>query len=156
MENIQSTIQQIAESNLKDESYFIAEVVVSSSKGPAKVSILLDSDQGVTIDDCAELSRSVGNIMEEREILDAKYTLEVSSPGVDHPLSLVRQYKKNQGRMLKITTSDGAELKGKLLEASDDSIVIEKETKKGKKVAEEPITLAYSDIKKAVVQVSFK
>ena len=115
---------------MKDETFFIADVTVSSLKGPTKVSILLDGDMGVTIDDCVEMSRAVGNALEEDNMIDAKYTLEVSSPGVDHPLSDVRQYKKNIGRKLRVTLSDGKDVKGKLAEVTDKLIVVEKETKK--------------------------
>lgn len=156
MENLKSIVNQISEENLKDSTFFIVDVNVSSDKGPTKITILLDSDNGVTIDDCVSLSRAVGGTLEERNLIDAKYTLEVTSPGVDHPLNTVRQYRKNIGRKLKLTTTEGAEFKALLKEVSDEKILLDKEVKKGKKIDHEPVELAYNEIKKAIVQVSFK
>ena len=156
MESIATIVRQLAEENLKGEEYFIADVSVSSGNGPSKIAILLDSDEGVNIDDCAELSRAVGHILEERDIIGGKYTLEVSSPGVDFPLSSLRQYKKNIGRGVKITLSDGKDVKGKLKDATDAKLVVDKEKKKGKLTTYEEIEIPMSEVKKTIVQVSFK
>lgn len=141
---------------MKDSTFFIVDVLVSADKGPTKITILLDNDNGVNIDDCASLSRAVGHYLEENEIIDDKYTLEVTSPGVDHPLNSVRMFRKNIGRRLKITTSEGKEIKALLKEVNDDKVLLDKEVKKGKKIDHEPLEMEYGQIKKAIVQVSFK
>lgn len=156
LKNLQLIIEQLAEDNLPGEEYFIVDINVSSEKGPSKISILLDGDNGVTIDDCVKLSRAVGNLLEENEIMESKYTLEVTSPGVDYPLSSIRQYKKNIGRKLKVTNKEGKDIKGLLKEVSEEKITIDKEIKKGRKISYEPIELAFNEIKKTIVQVSFK
>ncbi len=156
LENLQSIVHQLATDNLKGDEFFLADVSVSSEKGPAKISILLDGDNGVTIDDCAVLSRAIGNILEEQNIIGSKYTLEVSSPGVDYPLSSLRQYLKNIDRHLKVTTKEGKEIKGILKGASEEFISLDREVKKGKKITHEPLQLATDEIKKTIVQVSFK
>lgn len=156
LENLKSIVSKISEENLKDSTFFIVDIIVSADKGPTKITILLDADNGVNIDDCANLSRSVGHYLEENELIDSKYTLEVTSPGVDHPLNSVRMYKKNIGRKLKVTTSEGNEIKALLKEVSDDKVLLDKEVKKGKKIDHEPIELTFDQIKKAIVQVSFK
>lgn len=140
------------ETLIADTSLFVVGVTVSESKIRRKVSVFLDSDQGITIEECSKVSRELGNLLEE-EIEDA-FTLEVSSPGADSPLLSVRQYAKNIGRTLKVLKKDLSELKGKLLEVSEESIVIETEAKK--KIKPEVITVQLEEIKEAKVVISFK
>ncbi len=156
MKNLQKIVLDIAEKNLTNEDFFIADVVVSSETGPCKIFIFLDGDKGVTIDDCVALSRAVANVLEEEDLVDSKYTLDVSSPGVDFPLNSIRQYTKNVGRDVKVTTTDGTDLKGKLTKVTNEGIVLDKEVKKGKKISLEATELAFNEIKKTIVQVSFK
>jgi len=134
----------------------LVNVSVSALSGPQKVTILLDGDQGVTIDDCAELSRSLTEVMEEQGLIGDNFTLEVSTPGVDKPLALKRQYARNTGRRLKIYRNDKSTLEGKLSEVREDSITVEVETGEGKKKEVNAVTIGFADIEKAVVQVSFK
>ncbi|MEQ8926487.1 MAG: ribosome maturation factor RimP [Fulvivirga sp.] len=156
MENLKSIVTKLAEANLTKKEHFLVEVIVSADKGPTKITILLDGDDGVTIDDCAEMSRAVGFALEEDEIVDSKYTLEVTSPGVDYPLDTLRQYKKNIGRKLKITTSEGKDVKGILKEVNEKGVLLDKEVKKGKKIDHVPLEMAFDQIKRTIVQVSFK
>jgi ribosome maturation factor RimP len=156
MKNLQTIVRDIAEKNLTSEDFFIADIVVSSESGPCKIFIFLDGDNGVSIDDCVALSRAVANVLEEEDLVDSKYTLDVSSPGVDFPLNSERQYNKNVGRGVKVITTAGTELRGKLINVTANGIALDKEVKKGNKVSHEPIELAYEDIKRTIVQVSFK
>ena len=154
--DLKARIIELVHDNLMNEQHFLVDVIISSNKGPRKVLILVDGDEGITIDDCATLSRKVGFQLEEGEAIEDKYTLEVSSPGVDFPLSMNRQYKRNIGRKLKVITADNIEFVGNLLEVGEESIKLNKEIKKGKKKAFEEVDLPFSDINKAIVQVSFK
>jgi ribosome maturation factor RimP len=156
LKNLKSIIKQKAESFLRSEEHFIVDVIVSSEKGPSKILILLDGDNGVSIDDCVSLSRAVGNEMEEEELMEDKYTLEVSSPGIDFPLSSPRQYSKNIERSVKVYTEEGEEIKGVLKEVDEKGILLDKEVKKGKKISYEPMQLPFGKIIKTIVQVSFK
>ena len=156
LKNLQSGIRQMAEGFLTNNEHFIVDVLVSTEKGPSKILVLLDGDNGVTIDDCVSLSRAIGHELEENEIMESKYTLEVSSPGVDFPLSSHRQYLKNIGRSVKVYTNEGKEIKGILKEISESVMLLDKEVKKGKKITFEPMELPLEDVKKTIVQVSFK
>ena len=78
--------------------------------------ILLDSDEGITIQECADISRSLDQELEAVETPETNYALEVSSPGLDQPLRLPRQYQKNVGRDLKVTLETGQALTGTLVE----------------------------------------
>ncbi len=85
------------------------------------------------------------------------YTIEVSSPGLDYPLSSKRQYLKNIGRDLKVTTSADKEVVGKLLEVDDAGIkMLVRKKEKGKKAPEEEVSIPFEEVKKSIVQVSFK
>lgn len=95
-------IRGLVEQNLSPDK-FVVEVLLSGNKIPKRVLIIIDGDQGVTIDDCAELSRFLSKQFDERNYFgDDNYLLEVSTPGLDHPLKLKRQYYKNTGRNLKV------------------------------------------------------
>lgn len=153
--DLKDKIISLVESNL-EESHFLVDVVISAKRGPKKVLILLDGDHGVTIDHCARLSRILGQLLDEEELIDDKYMLEVSSPGVDYPITLDRQYRKNIGRNIKVSLKDGTEAKGKLMEVNENGILLDREKKKGKKMEYELSKLLFLEIDKSIVQVSFK
>ncbi len=154
--NLKEVILGIATEYLKDDSYFLVDVVVKGINGKTKILVLLDGDDGINIDDCASLSRQISARLELEDIMDIAYVLEVSSPGLDHPLMLERQYKKNVGRQLKLVTKEGASMKGKLTGISGETLEFDKEVKEKKKVNFEHIQIPISDIEKANVLVSFK
>ena len=106
---LEEQIKKVAEERLANDGQFIVDVTVSARKGPKKVLIIMDGDQGVNIDDCADLSRRVSQELEEKSFFEEAYTLEVSTPGVDQPLKLKRQYVKNIGRKLKVKLPDKME-----------------------------------------------
>lgn len=155
-------IRHLAESKLANESQFIVDVVISSRQGPRKVLILLDGDQGVSIDDCADLSREVAKALDEHNWIEDNYTLEVSTAGIDQPLKLLRQYKKNIGRRVKIklkeaAIEDGAlTLEGALAEVDADKIVLNQDAGSGKKKEVRTREIPFTEIEKTLVMVSFK
>ncbi len=132
--------------------YYLVDVVVSDSKIRKKITVFIDSDEGISIDECGEVSRKLGTELEE--IIDVAFVLEVSSPGADSPLKFERQYIKNIGRTLKIILDDLSEVKGTLSQVSNGKITIEPEAKK--KIKPEVMTLLIENIKEAKVIISFK
>ncbi|HYG18927.1 MAG TPA: ribosome maturation factor RimP [Ohtaekwangia sp.] len=148
-------IKRIVEETLTDPSQFLVEVLVSAKKGPKKVLIIIDGDNGISIDDCALVSREVSARLDESGLLDDSYLLEVSTPGLDHPLKLERQYRKNIGRKLKVKLPDRT-AEGKLTEVGANKIVLEEETGAGKKKEIVRLDIEFSQIEKAFVLVSFK
>ena len=86
---------------------------------------------------------------------DGNFSLEVSSPGLDEPLKLKRQYKKNVGRFVEVTLLDGTKKEGKLLEASEDGILIEWEEGKGKKKETKQETILFEQVKTTKIQIKF-
>jgi len=147
-------IRKIAEEKLVD-GQFLIDVVVTSRKGPKKVMIIADADQGFSIDDCAEMSRHLSKVLDERNLIEDNYMLEVTTPGVDFPLKLNRQYQKNIGRSLKIKLKEGV-IEGRLVQVTDNNITLEKESGSGKKKVISNEVVPFANIDKAFVLISFK
>ena len=156
MSDLKHVIVDLVEKHLPDAEHFIVEVKIERVADKTKVLVLVDADQGMTIAACAKLSRALSGELETSELLEDAYTLEVSSPGLDYPLTEKRQYLKNQGRSLKVYLHTGEEILGKLKEVEELGIklgVTKKE--KGKKSDEEERIVSFTEIKKSIVQVSF-
>ncbi len=148
-------IERLAKTLVTDKSQFIVEVVASLRKKPNKLIVIIDGDNGVTIDDCAELSRAISETLDKSEILKDPFMLEVSTPGLDHPLKLLRQYHKNKGRKVRVKHTNGV-VEGVLTGVSEKEITLQEETGKGKKKEVKEISIPFSDIDKTFVLVSFK
>jgi ribosome maturation factor RimP len=156
MSDLKHVILDLVQKHLPDASHFIVEVKVERVLDKTKILILVDADQGMTIAACASLSRALSGELETNELLEEAYTLEVSSPGLDYPLTEKRQYLKNLERSLKVYLLTGTEVLGKLKEVNELGIklgVTKKE--KGKKSVEEEQLISFNEIKKSIVQVSF-
>ncbi len=153
---ITEEIKKIAEEKLMDPAHFVIDVIVSQ-RGTQKVLIVVDGDNGVTIDDCAEISKRVSTVLDTATFLKDSYLLEVSTPGLDQPLRLMRQYVKNIGRKLRVRTKDNLSvIEGKLVSVSPESITLEQETGMGKKKENKLIDIQFSEIDKSFVLISFK
>lgn len=159
--SIKERIESLLNPIMEAENFFIVNIIVKPSKASQRVTILVDNDEGITIQECTSISRRLAKQLEELEVFTEAYNLEVSSPGLDQPLILMRQYKKNIGRNLKITLKSGDVLTGKLIEAADDKIKIQlPEPKKKPKAPVEPLELEkeidLEEISKAMIEISFK
>lgn len=115
-----------------------------------RIYVFIDGDSGIIIDDCVDLSRQIEGSL-DREVEDFK--LNVASAGLDSPLKLTRQYKKNVGQTLSVTTMTGEKHEGELMDADDEKIVLHIRAKK--KCDDVDMTFAYKDIKTAKIVVKF-
>ncbi|KQW53477.1 ribosome maturation factor RimP [Nocardioides sp. Root1257] len=110
--------------------------------------IAVDKDGGVTLDEVADATREVNRVLDESDVMgEQPYTLEVTSRGVDRPLTLERHWRRNADRLVKVTFTDGESVTGRILEASAESAAID--------VSGQRRDVAYADVKKALVQVEF-
>jgi len=142
-------IRKLAEEAMaEDDSLFLVDVKIKGNTGNQKVLVFVDGDNGISIDACSRISRRISADLEEVDVIPGKYTLEVSSPGLDFPIVLHRQYVKNVGRALDVELNNGSKEEGELLEVTDDAIVL-----KGEK---ENRSLKFEEIKQSKVKVSFK
>ena len=153
---IREQIITMIEPLLAGSPYYLVEVQTSKSRINPKITVLIDSDTGISIDECGEISRQLDQQMEESALIGGAYTLEVSSPGIEFPLSLLRQYQKNVGRSLKVVKTDGVEKRGILITVLDDHIVLQQEGIRKKKEEATEFVIPIAEISKAQVQISFK
>ncbi len=125
-----------------------------------KLEVFIDADSGLTLEKCRSISRYLENYLDTEGVLGEKYTLEVSSPGIDRPLKLTRQYQKNIGRQVEVTLADGSKETGTLDAVSEEAIVLHQEEKKkeGKKniKIEKKNQIPFESIRQTLVKVSFK
>ena len=137
-DTLEQRIAAIAEGVLSDASHFLVAVFVRGVRGSRVVEIFIDGDQGILVDMLVKYSREISFMLDTEDFIDGKYKLEVSSPGLDRPLSALRQYTKHIGRKLKvkIQTSEGSTVqKGVLADVGDDFIELTVANKEIRKIA---------------------
>lgn len=111
--------------------------------------VAVDRDGGVSMDDIADATREISRLLDDSDALgEAPYTLEVSSPGVDRPLTLPRHWRRNIGRLVKVTTTNGSTVTGRVLESGDESARLD--------VNGKTRDVLFEDVAKAKVQIEFK
>lgn len=125
------------------------EAVELSPAGKRRVlRIAVDTDGGVTLDDIAEATKQVSSVLDASDVMgEQAYTLEVTSRGVDRPLTLPRHWRRNQGRLVKVSLVEGGEVTGRIGASDDERVAIDVEGSSRE--------LAYADIAKARVQIEF-
>lgn len=120
------------------------------------IKVFIDSDEGMSIEKCVKYNRKLYSEIEEKAMFpDGNFSLEISSPGVDEPLKMHRQYTKNKGRNVLVTFKDATEKEGKLLEVTETDIIIEQTTGKGKKAETHQHVIPFENIKSTTVQIKF-
>ncbi len=155
--DLAQSISAFLEQQMPSDAHFLVDVSVKTlGSDRMKVSVLADSDKGITIEECGILSRKLGKWLEENSSLSSAYTLEVSSPGVDFPLQSQRSFLKNIGRSLLVITNDLEKLEGTLLEVHTEYIkLMPLQPSKKKTIVVEPFDVQLDKIKKATVQIVF-
>lgn len=147
-------IQGFLSSLLENETDLF--LVTLKIKPTNNIKIYIDGDDGVTIQRCVNINRKLYKLIEEKAMYPAgDFSLEVSSPGVDEPLKLYRQYKKNIGRNVEVVFNDDTKKEGKLIEATETDIIIETTEGKGKKAVTQHVLIPLANVKKAIIQIKF-
>jgi ribosome maturation factor RimP len=148
-------VRQLVEDALSEEnSLFLIDLEFLPD---SKISIIIDGDEGVPLNECIRVSKAVEADLDREE---EDYSLEVSSPDITKPLLVFRQYKKNIGRTLSVKTAE-AKVEGKLSEVLEESIVLQwsarepKPVGKGKVTVQKTATISYSNIVQAKVKLIF-
>tara|TARA_B100000787_G_scaffold81298_1_gene59980 strand:+ start:162 stop:626 length:465 start_codon:yes stop_codon:yes gene_type:complete len=141
---------------LKEHTHlFLIDIEIASDN---KITIIIDGDQGVRVEDCIAISRAIEHNLDREE---EDFSLDVFSAGVSRPLSMPRQYKKNLGRNLQLRTTQGETLEGKITQTTDNEVTLEwkarepKPVGKGKVTVHKKAVLPYTDIVEAKVMVTF-
>ena len=155
--NIETQIRAVEQKVMalisSDPEAFLVEVKIRPGNN---IKIYIDADHGISIDKLVQYNRTVYRQIDESGLFpNGDFSLEISSPGLDEPLKLYRQYLKNIGRYVEVLLKDGIKREGKLVSATSDEIVIEEE-KTSKKIREVvPHTISYNDIKTTKIQIKF-
>ncbi len=137
----------------EDPSYFLVHIKV---KPGHIIRVYIDGDQGLPIKQCTSFNRKLYKAIEEAAWFpEGDFALEVSSPGVDEPLILNRQYVKNIGRNVEVILNDETVYVGNLKEVTDKDILIEWTAGKGKKATQEQLLIPFENIKSTIVQIQF-
>ncbi|HMI59635.1 MAG TPA: hypothetical protein VK518_01965 [Puia sp.] len=147
-------VESLVQALLADDSgYFLVEVRVKPTNN---LKIFIDGDQGIPIEKCVQINRALYKKLEELGLFpNGDFSLEVSSPGLDEPLKLLRQYKKNIGRQVELILQDGSKKEGRLMEVSEDGIIIEEIKGKNKKKEVINHAFLFDNIKTTKIQVVF-
>ncbi len=149
----QSIEALIARLLLETADIFLVSVNIKPTNN---IKVFLDADSGLNIDKCVKINRAMYRTIEEEGWYpDGNFSLEVSSPGIDEPLKLVRQYKKNIGRNIEVTFLDDTKTEGKLIEVTDKEIKLEYIEGKNKKAVTIIKDILLSDIKQTIVLIVF-
>lgn len=110
--------------------------------------IAVDGDNGVTLDDVADATKTVSQVLDASNVMgEQPYTLEVTSRGVDRPLTLPRHWRRNADRLVKVTTTDGETVTGRIAGSGEDTATLDVDGTRRE--------LAYAEVAKALVQVEF-
>ena len=120
---IQQKIEGFITTQLEESEVFLVEAKVLPGNN---IKVFLDADQGITIDKCTKVNRALYRHIEEEGLFpNGDFSLEVSSPGIDEPLKLHRQYRKNVGRKVEVTLNDDSKTEGKLVAVSGEGLTLE-------------------------------
>lgn len=132
---------------------FLVEVKIKPTNN---IKVFIDGDQGVSIEKLVRYNRKLYKEIEEDNLYpNGDFSLEVSSPGLDEPLKLHRQYLKNIGRYVEVTEKEGTLKEGKLLSAKETEIIVEEIRGKGKKMETVQHTIPFDNIKTTKIQIKF-
>ena len=120
------------------------------------IKVFLDADSGLGIEKCVKINRALYRAIEENGWYpDGNFSLEVSSPGLEEPLKMLRQYTKNIGRNIAVVLNDNSKAEGKLLRANEESIQLEYTVGKSKKAVTLTKDIPFDQIKQTTVQIAF-
>jgi ribosome maturation factor RimP len=149
----QKQVIELLEGEFARAGYEIEDVVIDATTRPPRLTVIADGDDGLDLDTIATLSRSASELLDRVDDESAPYVLEVTSPGVDRPLTTEKHYRRARGRKAELTLSDGSVVTGRLGETESGTVrLVVREGRQAKLTVRE---LPLADIAKAVVQVDF-
>ena len=149
---LKDQIAELITPALQQAGYFLEDINVVSPGNHRIVTVIVDGESALNLDQVTVASKLVSELVDEAAFMgETPFTLEVTSPGIDRPLTLPRHFAKNVTRLLKVTKSDGSVVTGRITSNSDLDVTLtvveKKETKE--------VVVAFSEIKRAVVEIEF-
>ena len=125
--------------------FYLEDVTITSAGRRSMLTVIVDGDTHLSLDQVTSATKAIGEIVESIQSLgETPFTLEVTSPGLDRPLTKVRHWQKNINRLVKVVLLDGLEIKGRIKDVNEVSATIDEKN------------ISYSDIKRATLEIEFK
>ncbi len=149
---LSDVIAELITPAILSEGFFLEEVQISNPGSHRIVICVIDGAKPLNLDEVASVSRIISALLDEAPLMgETPFTLEVSSPGVDRPLTLPRHWKKNVRRLIRATMLNGDVITGRLTEFNGESATLVENIKGRAKTH----ALVLADIKRAVVEIEF-
>jgi ribosome maturation factor RimP len=149
---LKDQISELVTPAVSDQGFYLEDVHVATPGSHRIVTCIVDGDASLNLDQVTTVSRVISELLDEAAFMgETPFTLEVTSPGVDRPLTQPRHFAKNIDRLLKIVKLDGSEVTGRILSNTDQDVTLTVTVKK--ETIEQTVSL--SEIKRAVVEIEF-
>jgi ribosome maturation factor RimP len=149
---LKDQVSELITPALHQAGYFLEDVNIVSPGQHRIVTVIVDGESGLNLDQVTVASKLVSELLDAATFMgETPFTLEVTSPGIDRPLTLPRHFAKNVDRLLKVTKTDGVTVTGRILSNTEDSVTLSVAEKKDVK----EVVVALSDIKRATVEIEF-
>ncbi len=149
-DDLASRVRQVIGQPISGQGADLEDVVIAGSRKRPVIRIIVDADDGLSLDKAADINRACAKAIDEVNVMgEQSYVVEVTSPGVSRPLTAARHWRRNLGRLVRIQPrEDGEVFTGRIVAASDTTATVD--------VAGSPREFPYRDVKKAVIQVELK
>ncbi|MEY4497736.1 MAG: hypothetical protein RLZZ364_1041 [Actinomycetota bacterium] len=149
---LKDQISELITPALQQAGYFLEDVNLVTPGNHRIVTVIVDGETSLNLDQVTVASKLVSELMDEAPFMgETPFTLEVTSPGIDRPLTLPRHFAKNISRLLKVTKTDGVVVTGRITSNNDDSVTLSVVEKRESK----EVVVALAEIKRAVVEIEF-
>ena len=149
---LKDQISELVTPAVREQGFYLEDIHVATPGSHRIVTCIVDGDSALNLDQVTSVSRIISELLDEATFMgETPFTLEVTSPGVDRPLTAPRHFAKNVDRLLKVIKVDGSEVTGRILSNSNNDVTLTVTVKK--ETRQEVIALA--DIKRAVVEIEF-
>jgi ribosome maturation factor RimP len=146
-----ASIEQALTPVVIDAGFFLEEVTLTTAGNRRLVICIVDGEKSLNMDEVTLISREISNLLEEAPFMgETPFTLEVTSPGVDRPLTLPRHWRKNVTRLVRITQTNGEVVTGRITSSDENAVTLAIEGKVSKEVV-----VVFADVKKAIVEIEF-
>lgn len=130
---------------LKSLGFYLEDITITSAGKRSMLTVIVDGDTHLSLDQVTAATKAIGELVEGIQSLgDSPFTLEVTSPGIDRPLTKPRHWRKNIDRLIKVILLDGKEVKGRIKDASELSATVDQQV------------ILFTDIKRAILEIEFK
>lgn len=146
-----TSIEQALTPVVIEAGFFLEEVTLTSAGNRRLVTCVVDGEKSLNMDEVTSISREISKLLEEAPFMgETAFTLEVTSPGVERPLTLPRHWRKNATRLVRVTLTNGEVITGRITTSDENVVTLVIEAKVLKEVS-----VAFVDVKKAIVEIEF-